>query len=105
MNAPVTFAAPAELMKADPVPAFLDGLSLEITARQIDKLAVLKERLAPKTRVYIALIDPADAGGQLEAAVRLKALGLEPVPHIPARFIIDERDLDARVGALAERAG
>jgi methylenetetrahydrofolate reductase (NADPH) len=105
MNAPVTFANPTELLKADPVPAFLSGLSVEITPKQIDKLPTLAARLAPAARVYIALIDPADVAGQLEAAVRLRALGLEPVPHVPARFIIDEPDLEGRIAALSSRAG
>src|SRR6266511_1838964 len=105
MNAPVTVALPTELFKTDRVSAFLAGLSLEITPRQIDKLPILAGRLPPASKVYIALIDPADVAGQLEAAVRLRALGLEPVPHLPARFIRDETDLDMRIGALAERAG
>src|SRR5213082_2024847 len=100
MNAPVTFARPSEVFKADPVADFLRGLSLEITPKQIDKLPILAERLAPATKVYIALIDPADVAGQLAAAVRLRSLGLDPVPHVPARFIMDERDLDQRIGAL-----
>ena len=105
MNAPVTFAAPTELFRADPVAAFLDGLSLEITPKQIDKLPALAERLAPATKIYIALIDPADVAGQLEAAARLRTLGLDPVPHVPARFVVDEHDLDTRIGALAGKAG
>jgi methylenetetrahydrofolate reductase (NADPH) len=105
MNAPVTFAYPTELLGADPVPAFLSGLSVEVTPRQADKLPILAEGLAPGTRVYIALIDPADVAGQIEAAVKLRALGLEPVPHVPARFIVDEQNLESRVAALASRAG
>ena len=36
----------------------------------------------------VALIDPADVAGQLEAAIRLaQRAGFEPVPHVPARFM------------------
>jgi methylenetetrahydrofolate reductase (NADPH) len=104
MNAPVTFARPAEILAPDRVAAFLSRLSVEITPRQIDRLAVIADHLAPGTGVYIALIDPADVAGQLDAAVRLRALGLEPVPHLPARFITDEQDLARRIGALAREA-
>jgi methylenetetrahydrofolate reductase (NADPH) len=105
MNAPVIFAKPTEVFEADPAAAFLAALSIEITPKQIDKLPVLADRLAPATKVYIALIDPADVAGQLAAAIRLRGLGLEPVPHVPARFVTDEHDLETRIGALAAKAG
>ncbi len=65
----------------------------------------MRERLQPGTRVFIALIDPADVAGQLQAAKALRQAGLEPVPHVPARFVRDLGDLKARIGALAEEAG
>lgn len=92
-------------MSSDPVSQFLNRLSVEITARQIDKVPLLSERLAKGTRVFVALIDPADVGGQLAAAKALRAGGLEPVPHVPARFIRDLDDLKARIGSLAREAG
>src|SRR5687767_2640598 len=42
-----------------PLEAFLHRLSLEITARHVDKLPLLQARLKRGTRVFIALIDPA----------------------------------------------
>lgn len=92
-------------MTLDPASAFLERLSLEITPRQIDKVDFLGERLKPGTRVFIALIDPADVSGQLQAAKALRQAGLEPVPHVPARFVRDLADLKARIGALAQEAG
>jgi methylenetetrahydrofolate reductase (NADPH) len=89
---------------SDQVQAFLSNLSLEITARQIEKLPLLASRLAPGTQVFIALIDPADASGQLQAAKAVKAHGLEPVPHLPARFIKDKDDLFRRVARFAGEA-
>jgi methylenetetrahydrofolate reductase (NADPH) len=89
---------------ADPVHAFLAKLSLEITAKHVDKLPLIAARLWPATRTFIALIDPADAGAQLEAAKAVRAHGLEPVPHLPARFIKDKNDLFARVARFAREA-
>jgi methylenetetrahydrofolate reductase (NADPH) len=88
----------------DPVTQFLSNLSLEITARQRDKVPFIASRLHRGTKVFIALIDPADAAGQLEAARAVRAHGLEPVPHLPARFIKDRDDLFDRVGRFAEIA-
>jgi methylenetetrahydrofolate reductase (NADH) len=105
LNAPFRHSKAAAVMTLDPASAFLERLSLEITPRQIDKVAFLGERLKPGTRVFIALIDPADVAGQLQAAKALRQAGLEPVPHVPARFIHDLADLKSRIGALAQEAG
>src|SRR5215216_6166432 len=86
----------------DPLQDFLSLLSLEITARQVDKLPLIAARLAPGTKIFIALIDPADAPGQIAAARAVAAHGLDPVPHMPARFIKDSNDLTERVARFAE---
>ncbi|MBI2719354.1 MAG: methylenetetrahydrofolate reductase [Rhizobiales bacterium] len=95
----------AAVSTLDPVADFLRHLSIEITARQIDKLPVLHDRLPPGTRVFIALIDPADVAGQLAAARALTQAGFTAVPHVPARFVRDLDDLKSRIGALVQDAG
>jgi len=85
------------------VAAFLTQLSIEITPKQIEKVGLLKERLPQGTRVYVALIDPADLAHQIDAVATIRAAGLEPVPHVPARFVRDQADLDHRLEAFAER--
>ena len=102
MNAPLSPALAAANIAADPVAAFLSKSSIEITPKQIEKLPLLKDKLASGSNVFIALIDPADVPGQIAATRQLKAAGFSPVPHVPARFVRDEADLKARIGALAE---
>ena len=86
------------------VPAFLSQLSLEITARQAEKIPLLREKLPQGTRIFVALIDPADAEGQIAAVASLRAAGFEPVPHVPARFVRDRDDLARRLEAFASQA-
>lgn len=105
MNAPHFHAEAKSHLMANPSAVFLKNLSVEITPRQIEKLPLLRERLPAGTPVFIALIDPADVAGQLTAASALRKAGLEPIPHVPARFILDETDLKNRIGALAVDAG
>jgi methylenetetrahydrofolate reductase (NADPH) len=88
----------------DRVSTFLSGLSLEITAKQAERLPWLATRLPRGTRVFIALIDPADAHAQLAAARAVSAHGLTPVPHLPARFIKDKEDLFDRVRRFSEES-
>ena len=85
-----------------PPPPSCATASIEITPKQIEKLPLLKAKLQPGCRVFIALIDAGDVAAQIEAARQLKAAGFDPVPHVPARFVRDEADLRARIKALAE---
>lgn len=101
MNAPLNM----ELLMKDTVRRFLEGASVEITPKQAEKIPLLQAGLPAKTKVYIALIDPADVAAQLDAAVRLRAAGFEPVPHVPARFVRDRDDLARRLGDLSTKAG
>jgi methylenetetrahydrofolate reductase (NADPH) len=81
---------------------FLADLSLEITAKQADRLPLIARHLRSRSKVFIALIDPADAPGQIAAAGAVAAHGFEPVPHLPARFIRTRDDLFDRVGRFAQ---
>jgi methylenetetrahydrofolate reductase (NADPH) len=105
VNAPHFHAEAKSHLMANPSSAFLKNLSVEITPRQIEKLPLLQERLPKGTPIFIALIDPADVAGQLTAAAALRKAGFEPIPHVPARFVLDEMDLKNRIGALAGEAG
>jgi methylenetetrahydrofolate reductase (NADPH) len=91
-------------MTTDPVSRFLQRLSVEITPKQAEKVPLLAATLSPGTCVYIALIDPADVDNQATAAVTIRKAGLEPVPHIPARFVRDRADLESRLKRLAGEA-
>jgi methylenetetrahydrofolate reductase (NADPH) len=85
------------------VAAFLSRLSIEITPKQVEKVSLLRDKLPQGICVYVALIDPADLALQIEAVAAIRAAGLEPVPHVPARFVRDKSDLDHRLAHFAER--
>jgi methylenetetrahydrofolate reductase (NADPH) len=105
VNAPLVNLSPSPNLMADPLKDFYRKLTVEITGRQADKVPLLAQRLAKGTQVFIALIDPADMDGQLQASIALHEAGLSPVPHVPARFVRDRADLEARLAALASKAG
>ena len=81
--------------------AFLDNMTLEITPRQTEKLPLIAQHVAPGTHVFVALVDPSHLEDQVASMSAIRELGLEPVPHIPARFVRNEDDLKSRVERLA----
>ena len=60
--------------------------------------------LAPHTRVYITWVPGKPFAPVLQAAVRLRAMGLQPVPHLSARAIADVPTLDRMLQALRREA-
>ena len=92
---PLAYAA------VDAVPEFLGRMSVEITAKQVDKLPLIATRIHPGAEVFVALIDPADLEGQIAAVRAIRQHGLKPVPHVPARFVRDHDDLARRLEAFA----
>src|SRR3954464_11807432 len=93
MNAPHFHSQAKSAMMERPLAAFLDHASLEITPKQIEKLALLKANFKTGSRVFIALIDPAEVELQIVAAKTLIEAGFIAIPHVPARFVRDEHDL------------
>jgi methylenetetrahydrofolate reductase (NADPH) len=81
---------------------FLNLASIEVTAKQIDKLPVLQQHLAKGTRIFIALLDAGDVDGQITFAGVLQQAGYQVIPHVPARFVQDEEDLKRRLGAFSK---
>lgn len=105
MDTSVTFPPTASAAMENPLGAFLGRATIEVTGKQIDKFPLLKDNLPAGTTVFIALIEAQDLEPQIAAASELRKLGFDPVPHVPARFVRDEADLTARMGAFADRAG
>jgi methylenetetrahydrofolate reductase (NADPH) len=97
LTKPLAYAA------VDAVPDFLSRMSIEITAKQAEKLPLIASRMRPGAEVFVALIDPADLEGQIAAVGAIHAHGLRPVPHVPARFVRDTDDLERRLAAFAAK--
>ena len=101
MNEKVTDTAAAQAWAKE----FLNGFSLEMLPRH---MPLLTDKIAPRLgkgrRIYIALVDPVEIAAQVEMAAALRRAGLEPVPHLPARFMGNVRDLQLHLKRLVEEA-
>jgi len=83
----------------------LKNYSVELTARDKKSLDLAKELLEPGTEVFIAALPNDKVDDVVAACARLRQDGLTPVPHVVARNIESEKDLDTLLGRLVAEAG
>lgn len=98
-----TMAAPAQL--ADPLARFLEKISVEIVSIDKASIEAAGKLFKSGTEVFIASLPKHKALKQIEAAIDLRKSGLTPVPHIVARNIADEAELESLLRGLAHHAG
>ncbi len=84
-----------------PVPAFLDGFSIEVMPRTAEKIDDFNAILPEGTRVYIAHIDGTPIEEMRATADRLVKAGFEVMPHFPARIIENEAVLEDWIAQYA----
>ena len=83
----------------------MQGFSVEITPAEIVRPRVHPPNLPPDCRVYVPWIAGSRFEDNLRAAVRVRDMGLVPVPHLAARAIGGTGELDRMLSALATEAG
>ena len=82
------------------IAALMQDFSIEKTPGEVASLRALPADLPAGSRVYITWIAGNDFAKTLRAAVRLRELGMQPVPHLAARAIGGADALDRMLGAL-----
>ena len=85
--------AEAPAPHAPELEALLQGYSIEVMPRTAAKVADFRALLPARTRVYIAHIDGTPIDEMVATAARLRAEGMEPMPHFPSRSIPDRATL------------
>jgi methylenetetrahydrofolate reductase (NADPH) len=93
--------------KAPPAGAAMNALftdfSIEITAKDVEELEALAALVPPGTMVSVTFLPRESFESRIDAAARLQALGLRPVPHISARRLANARELESFIDGLARR--
>ena len=87
------------------IAALMQDFSIEKTPGEVASLRSLPADLAAGSRVYITWIPGNDFERTLRAAVRLRELGMQPVPHLAARSIASATLLGDMLGTLHREAG
>ncbi|MBX9826852.1 MAG: methylenetetrahydrofolate reductase [Xanthobacteraceae bacterium] len=98
-------AAEARRSAARQITAFLRGFSVGAVAPGFEQIAALKSALPPHAKVHLAAVAARPYSETIEAAVRLRAQGLEPVPHLAARDVESRAALEDMLTRLARWAG
>jgi methylenetetrahydrofolate reductase (NADPH) len=103
----MTMPAPAARVSPDltrDIPAFVRGFSIEATRPTLSDIAMLAQAAPAGTDVYLSAIPTRPVRDLIEAAVGVRAAGLEPVPHLAARNFASLSALDEMLCELATEA-
>ncbi len=82
-----------------------DDYSLEVSARDIPALTAAASRILPGSTISIPYLPGQDNDARLAAARAVRALGLEPMPHLSARRVASLAELDSFVKRAVAEAG
>jgi methylenetetrahydrofolate reductase (NADPH) len=87
------------------IASFMTGFSLEATRPDSASIAALQGIVPAGTAVYLTAVPGHLLSSATEPAKRLRAAGLEPVPHLAARSIASPAMLDELLSEFAEESG
>lgn len=82
-----------------------DGFSLEMTAKDIASLEEAAPFIPADTPLSVTFLPGEAHQARVEAAVAVRALGFEPMPHFSARRILSEDDFEAYLRDVVRLAG
>jgi len=87
------------------VKKFLKAYSIETTPNVYNKYGRFSDFLEKNHEVYITYLPDENSDNVISTAKKLKDEGFEVIPHLPARTILNENELEKYVGELANGSG
>jgi methylenetetrahydrofolate reductase (NADPH) len=90
---------------APPRAAMTEGYSLEMTAKDIAALQDGAAMIPPTTSLSITFLPEEQPIGRVAAAVAVRQLGFDPMPHFSARRIVSEDDFASYLRSVVDEAG
>jgi methylenetetrahydrofolate reductase (NADPH) len=88
-----------------PPEGMTDGYSLEMTAKDVPSLRNAAARIAPETPVAVTFLPNETMDARIAAAVEVRSLGFEPMPHLSARRISSHEELETIIARTVAEAG
>ncbi|WP_406333946.1 methylenetetrahydrofolate reductase [Streptomyces sp. NBC_00203] len=80
--------------------SLLEDFSLEMTGKDVPKLQEASDTIPQGTRVNVTFLGNEDLRMRLDAARAVKRLGFVPVPHLSARRLASQADLEKFLAGL-----
>ena len=84
---------------------FLNTYSIETTPNVYAKYGGFTDFLDKNHDVYITYLPDENSKNVIDTAKKLKNEGYEVIPHLPARTILNENELEKYIGGLANVSG
>jgi methylenetetrahydrofolate reductase (NADPH) len=81
-----------------------EGYSLEITAKDVDALRAAASYIPAETPIAITFLPGEEAQARIAAAVAVRELGYEPMPHFSARRILSRDEFESYLKAVVKEA-
>lgn len=82
-----------------------DGFSLEITAKDVAALREAAPLIPVDTPIAITFLPGEEQNARVAAAVAVRELGFEPMPHFSARRIVSHDEFESYLRAVVAEAG
>lgn len=82
-----------------------DGFSLEMTAKDIASLREAAPLIPADTPLAVTFLPGEEPSARVAAAVAVRELGFEPMPHFSARRILSEDDFEGYLHDVVREAG
>jgi methylenetetrahydrofolate reductase (NADPH) len=82
-----------------------EGFSLEITAKDVAALREAAPLIPAETPIAITFLPGEAAADRIAAAVAVRELGYEPMPHFSARRIVSREEFESYLKAVVAEAG
>lgn len=93
---------PIDLPHAGPAAALLRDFSLEMTGKDVPALEEAAAVVPAGTRINVTFLGNEDLGMRVAAARAVREHGFVPVPHLSARRLHSQGELEEFLAALAE---
>ncbi len=85
--------------------AIIDLYSLEVTAKDLGALQDAAPMIVPDTPMSVTFLPDEPPAARIAAAVAVRRLGFEPMPHFSARRIVSENAFADYLHAVVQHAG
>jgi methylenetetrahydrofolate reductase (NADPH) len=95
----------AQSTAVKPVCALLKNWSIEMTAKDVPHLEEAAELIPPGTKIPVTFLPGETFEMRIAAAKRVRDLGFLPIPHISARRLQSQQELESFLAGLQREVG